>query len=607
MDLRLKGNAAVGERDAGATSFWTPERIEKADPSFEDPFAGSGSFDKRAFSQTGGMTLTQVLSKLGGDETMSRPYVQSAWINACINAISRAVTSVPLRVHASEDERAEVIGSNESALARLFSRPNPLLTRRKLFKTQSIFHYLDGEVMWFLIDKNGNPVSDSTLLTERINLPEEFWVVRGRAVEVLVSDKTKLPEIYRLQTQGETVDFPAASVVHIYEVNPDNPYRGLAPVSAALRSANHDFQAERFDEGILKNGGMPSGVILSDDNVGDPEREKLSQTMHERHGSPDKHRKTLVLPGGFKYESFAFSPQDMEFHQMRDWSRETVMAVFGVTKPILGIVEDVNKSNSQESRRIFWEDTVLPLLRFFEDEINTKLVSRINGPEANQYVRFDTGSVDALRETIDEKVRQIQVLMTSTQRSFKEAAGIVGLGVPVLEGEDDRFIGAGMLPVEMAGDQLKVNQPQPNKSVDDAAKLLKAAIEPEAEVVLPLGCDTWLLSKRAELTLFAEGGMAELRSNMPDHLNFALFRSDGDAERQLLSLLDSDDEKLLGHLSQKEYSTLLFASVRAIMVSLRGTQGTLPNRLRETRKAWRSNISRMANNARNQSNGRKQD
>lgn len=401
-----------------------------------------------------GMTFRWVM-KMAGEANLSRPYAQHPWVHACVSAIAKAVSSVPLVLRKETSGGVDPVESG--ALYDLLRRPNKLMSQRKFLKSITQTQQLYGETMLIMMSRSaGSGVISYVDPQERFVVPEELWPVRGDLLEEIIDERTLLPRAWRMATKAGSVEIPDDSLVHISEANPYNPIRGMGPMQAAYRTAAKDFVLDRYDEALLQNSGSPGGVLSVDGHLTDADQRAISDAWREAHGRPDSHRKTAVLPNGTKYEEIGFTPQEMEFQQMRVWNRETIMSIFGVTKPIIGLTEGLNYASSVSAFRSFYEVTVIPFLDFISDELQTKFIDRLRGPESEYLVGFDTSGVAALREDADSKVERAMKLFKDGARTFTEAADLAGwdIGDTELENDEIAFVPSGHTQLVVDDDGL---------------------------------------------------------------------------------------------------------------------------------------------------------
>ena len=484
------------ERSLSSSPTPAEDRRLEALPGREDetlPYkrrgGGVGSLGKSALlgSDAGGSNLYRWVQGLGGESDLNRPYAQHPYIYACVSAIARAASSVPVRFQQTL-ANGELERVPNSVLAKVFDFPNPLQSQRKFFRSICTSQMLYGETFIILLKKGPNgqmvpveAVGGSNGMTAIIEEPEELWPVRGDMVDALIDPITKLPGMWRFSTATGYVDYPAHAIVQIAEVNPYNPLRGMGPMQAAYRTAAKDFVIDRYDEALLQNGGSPGGVLSVDGPLTDNDQRAIREAWHEAHGRPESHRKTAVLPNGTTYKEIGMTPQAMEHEKLRTWDRQTILSMFGVPPVVLGL-ETMNYATAREQNRIFWETTVLSYLDFITDELQYKLVRRINNADSELKIDFDISGVSALREDVDAKVDRTVKLYSEGHRTFAEAARLAGWEVDeeTLEGGDERWIpsslvqpGVGELQSEVDDDDI----PEESEEAEESRSLEYAGVD----------------------------------------------------------------------------------------------------------------------------------
>ena len=78
--------------------------------------------------------------------------------------------------------------------------------------------------------------------------------------------------------------------------------------------------------------------------------------------------------------------------------------VYGVPKPMLSDIDRATFSNFNMARRVFWEDTIVPQLSFYEEALNAGLMPGLG--DGTLRVGFDVSGVEALRETENDKAKR---------------------------------------------------------------------------------------------------------------------------------------------------------------------------------------------------------
>ena len=121
----------------------------------------------------------------------------------------------------------------------------------------------------------------------------------------------------------------------------------------------------------------------------------------------------------------------MEYVQSLRWSLEDVARVYGVPKAMLADIERITFSNFLTARRVFWEDTIVPQLMFYQEALNQMLIPSLGPDGAGLFVEFDTSVVEALQESEDDKASRCQKYVTAgimTVDEVRAEMNLPGLG-----------------------------------------------------------------------------------------------------------------------------------------------------------------------------------
>lgn len=448
-----------------------------------------GSAEERGWGiptdQLGGFssgTWTQLLTAVGAvsDEEVTDPYAQHWAIYACVNARARAIASVPFRLWNGPGDKASEITSGP--LFDVLQNPHPLLDSRLLWALTSVYRDLYGEAFWLLHRRSGDSmVPMDGGYGDPIPPPDEIAVVPGTRISIDPDRRTGLPALFRYSSGNADAgpeEYPPASVVPFIALgSKGNPLRGTGPAEAVARRIEVDFAAERLEIEAAKNGGFPSTIISSSsEHLTERQIDQVDERLRARMSNPDRHRRPMVLPHGFALQTPGWSPGDMEFPEARKWSLDAIMAAFGVTKPILGITDDVNRANAREAKAVFWEDTIVPQQREIATTVDTRLLRRVRVGRGSSVVvgSFDISEVEALSESLTEKIERFKMLRELGLKPAKAAE----LANWEVDFSDDDFEAPKPPPPQAPPDEP--DEPEPEDESKAAPKAVERNLAPDA-------------------------------------------------------------------------------------------------------------------------------
>ncbi len=324
-------------------------------------------------------------------------YPRSALVYSAIRQRQDAIVRTPLSVYrrnnargagepAARERAATPVGPDHPA-QRLLDRPNPFWTRGDLWRATETSLGLWGAAFWGLEPRDGEIV--------------EIWPLRSDRMRVVPDENAYLKGFAYVGAGHTIVPYVAEDVVWIRYFNPLDELSGLSPMAPLRLSADIGIEALRANRNNLSNDSTPGMVIETMDTPTDFEVKEFYERWEARYQGVDRVRRPALLSSGMRATNLGFSPKDMEYIQTLRWSLEDVCRVFGVPKPMLGDTERLTFSNFRTARRVFWEDTILPQLIFYQDALQQWLLPNFGDPSL--LVEFDVSEIDALRESENDR------------------------------------------------------------------------------------------------------------------------------------------------------------------------------------------------------------
>lgn len=338
------------------------------------------------------------------NSAVDRPYAQSPWVFAAVKAIATNLAGVDFQFYRGEkDEDSEPIEIRGVPALRAWHRPNPVQdTQRKLWEAIANLYVLCGSVA--LVKESGG--------NQRVTpgqLPIELWPVAGNLFRpVFQNQGDPVPMAWVLKTRAGEIPYQPHELMWFREFNPYDPWAGLARTEAARLSIVGDVRAQEFNQAFFENGTEVGGVVEVQKEPTREQRQAMREAFEDRHGGASRAHRIAVLGGGSKWIPNNRTQKDMDFAALRNMSRDEILGVFGVPKVIVGIVEDYNRATATSAKATFFENTLIPLMRNFEDVVNMDLATWAGLEDVRGY--FDLTSVSALKEDMTEKVATAKTL-----------------------------------------------------------------------------------------------------------------------------------------------------------------------------------------------------
>lgn len=324
-------------------------------------------------------------------------------------------------------------------LSSVLNRPNESMTGRELWFGTALLMSMRGEAFWHVLTPDGLPYMPGDEIAQ-IKLYSPDWISPLFDGVDLVGWRVNPP---RGSGSRSSFVLTAAELVQFKYWNPDDPVRGLSPITAAASSIEIDLLSQKHTRAVLVNNATPRGLLVERNVKGGAtmsreERREAMEWFRQRYQGVDTAGSTLALPGDFDYVRLSLTPEDMEWAESRRWGREEIAAVMRVPKSVLSITDDLNYAVQISQDRNFWRNGILPLMGILEDRVDCTLFY----PETdNVFGGFDLAGVEALRAGLGDAVTTADRLCGSNLHMPPSVAfELVGLDVPDYAGADDALV-----------------------------------------------------------------------------------------------------------------------------------------------------------------------
>ena len=333
-------------------------------------------------------------------------------VYAAVKLRADAVTRAPLLAYRNPDANSNAnaggsgnaIGSRgrrlrtrvESShpLCRLLERVNPWYTRGDLWRATETYLCLWGAAFWALErGDDGAP---------------ELWPLRPDRMAV-IPDRRQYVRGFVYQGRAGLAAYAPDEIVWLRYFNPMDELAGLSPLAPARLSADMGQEGLRFNRNLLRNSARPDFLLLTNQELNETELEEFYARWESRYQGAANARRPAVASSVRDDETLGLSHRDLDFIQGLRWSLEEVSRAYGVPKLLLGDFERATYANVQAAERMFWRNTIIPEIRFFEETLNRALLPRLGYPQLS--VEFDLSVIEALQEDENSRVQRETALL----------------------------------------------------------------------------------------------------------------------------------------------------------------------------------------------------
>ncbi len=315
---------------------------------------------------------------------------------------------------------------DDHPLIDLWERPNPERARGS---------FVEQSLAWWVLE--GNSYMTCVGPKSRRGPPLELWNLRPDRMRVIPDAKQHIGGyLYTVNAQNERLD--ADKVLHLRMFAAADDWYGLSPVLVAARDVDAMNAGADWNAALMDNFAKPAGALIAKGVLSKTQRDDLREELREKWQGPQNARRPVVLDGDMTWQAFSMTPEQLDWLESRGALRDAIAVTIGVPPEMVG-GDKKTYANYAEARLSFWEETMLPLLDAYEDELNLWLVPQFGD---DLFLGYDKDSISALREKRQGQTDQAIKLWQSGLADGNEARKVIGME-PVPELEGVRLVPAG--------------------------------------------------------------------------------------------------------------------------------------------------------------------
>jgi len=314
-------------------------------------------------------------------------------------------------------------------LGKLLTKPNAFYSGNMLWKATLVSALLDGNGYWRKLRNRFGEVIELWYLPHFTIEPN--WPRDG---SVYISHYD-----YRPQGRGRLIQLDPRDVVHLRYggLDPDNTRKGLSPVRPILREVFTDEEAANFAASILRNMGVPGGVMAPKD-VGSAQalgsEEVLKMKEYVKNNFRGDQRGDWFVSGvPMQIEQFGFDPNQLMLGSLRDIAEERVCAMLGIPPSIVGFGAGLQQTKvgatQRENRQSAWHNCIIPLHNDFGEQVSCSLIPDFVSRTDSHRVWFDRSGVSAFEEDKTETARRAGILVEKGVITVADAQQMTGIEV----------------------------------------------------------------------------------------------------------------------------------------------------------------------------------
>jgi HK97 family phage portal protein len=408
-------------------------------------------------------------------------YTRQLWVYVVANKRARGVARLPLKVYERADEGRP--SAADSPYGRLLAKPNDRHSSFFLWLWSVSTFDVYGEAMWGKVrDAGGRPVMLTPLHPTCMHPEDER---DGRVIWRFQNSKVRIDNI------------DSADLVHFKTYNPSSFTRGLSPLEPLRATLENEDAARRSTSSFWRNGARPGVALVHPGKLSQAAGDRLKLNWNDLAAGADKTGMTVVLEEGMKPEKFTLTAEEAQYIETRKLNREEVCGAYDMPPPVVHILDRATFSNITEQMRSLYRDTMAPILRGFEAELEMQLRGAVrpgaSEPDFGDDVYSEFLMDEVLRGDFEARSEAYQKAVNSGWMKPSEVREKENL--PPSEGADRLLVNGTMIPITAA-------------YATALGAMVRAGFDPEASVAalgLPPIAHTGLVPVTVQGEQVAEG------------------------------------------------------------------------------------------------------
>ena len=395
-----------------------------------------GLFKKKSASTA---TFQQIVDFLGlGDVPADR--LSEATYFACLKILSESMGKLPLKL-LRKTEQGGVEKAYKHPLYRILAyRPNP---------------YMTATHFWSTVEYNRNHYGNGYVWITGAGSETKLWTLPSPDVQVYIDDrgifgtKNAVWYVYTSSKNGKLYKIPYDSMLHFKTSSSFDGITGRPVRDMLSETLVGNLKAQKMLNKLYDNGFTAKAVVQYTGSLNDELVKKYVKGIEDyATGKIDDVKSIIPIPIGSTLTPLNVNLTDNQFLELKKYSALQIAAAFGIKPNQINDYEKSSYASSEAQQLAFYVDTLLYIIKQYEEEICNKLLSDeeiANG----YYAKFNISVI--LRADSEKQTQSLKEAVQGSLRTPNEARAMLDL--PARPGGDVLLCNGSMMPVQMAGQQ----------------------------------------------------------------------------------------------------------------------------------------------------------
>lgn len=405
-----------------------------------DKFRRKKSFDEREQIQ-----LNQLMNFLNIDYINDNSRMAEVTYFTCMKVLSEAISKLPLNLQRVTDKNGIIDMTGDTLWQTVRVRPNP---------------YMTPSSFWAAVENCRNHYGNAYVHIDRsTDKGVRLWILDPKNIRLYwddLKDISDVPDIYYIYTSpdsGETITFKSEDVLHFKTSTTFGGLLGMSVQEKLKLSLDGAKESQKMLNEMYQNNFVPKVAVQFSPSAevnGKLRDEYLKQLQNYAEGKVQGTKSFIPVVYGASLTPLDIKLSDGQFLELRKYTALQIAAAFGIKPNHLNDYEKSSYANSETQQLAFYTDTMLYIIKQYEEELNFKLLSAKQRADGYRF-KFNIAAV--LRGDTKSQLESLTQGVANAVYTPNEARR--NLDLPSKEGGDELYFNGSNIPIVFAGQQYR--------------------------------------------------------------------------------------------------------------------------------------------------------
>lgn len=386
--------------------------------------------------------LAELLDFLGISSNLRDDALKEATYFACMKVLSESIGKIPIKIMQHTRQTGTLARREHRYYRILNERPNP---------------YMTATTFWAMMELWRNHYGNAfAWIDERDPQHPKLWPMHPKDTQIYFDNACRLADVpdvyYRYSIGGQSFVIASAEVLHFKNFLTKDGVTGIPTREQISGVIDGGCKAQKMLNRLYESGMTAKAVLQYTGGLNDANVEALKKGIQEYAAGKDKSGTggIIPIPMGFTLTPLNIKLTDSQFLELKQYSALQIAAAFGIKPDQIGDYTKSSYSSSEAQQISFLVDTMLFIIKQYEEEISEKLLTPDERSEGYM-AKFNSRVLMRV-----DQFTQIQTISTAIGNFlYMPNEGREFLDMPAVDG-GDRLIGNGStIPLDMIGAQYQ--------------------------------------------------------------------------------------------------------------------------------------------------------